>query len=81
MKHETISNIMVIKTNDKIWNDFDRNEIIDNALRNYLRERRKRSLDHDPSLPSRHECSDDSSSSSSESGGFTDSESDSDIES
>lgn len=49
LRHKTIEDLMIIKLNDKIWSPSERNEILENALKIYLRKRRKRLVDGETS--------------------------------
>ena len=69
-KHATLENLLLVKLNDKVWNDVEREEIIESALAIYLKKWRKRRLDQPqqpaPKVP-RLEVEDSSSDSSDES--------------
>lgn len=46
LKHATLENLLLsVKLNDKVWNDEEREEVIERALEIYLKKRRKRKLD------------------------------------
>ena len=45
LKHENIENVILLKGNDKIWSIKERNEIIDGAVKKYLKKSRKRKLE------------------------------------
>ena len=79
-KHATLENLLLVKLNDKVWNDVEREEIIESALAIYLKKRRKRRLDQ-PQQPapkvSRLEVEDSSSDSSDESSSSAESSSES----
>ena len=79
-KHATLENLLLVKLNDKVWNDVEREEIIESALAIYLKKRRKRRLDQPqqpaPKVP-RLEVEDSSSDSSDESSSSVESSSES----
>ena len=79
-KHATLENLLPVKLNDKVWNDVEREEIIESALAIYLKKQRKRHLDQPqqpaPKVP-RLEVEDSSSDSSDESSSSTESSSES----
>ena len=39
--HSTIEDIMIVKLNDKIWSESERREIMESALKKFLRKRKK----------------------------------------
>ena len=79
-KHATLENLLLVKLNDKVWNDVEREEIIERSLAIYLKKRPKRRLDQPqqpaPKVP-RLEVEDSSSDSSDESSSSTESSSES----
>ena len=41
LSHENIENVLLLKGNDKLWSQTERNQIINGAVNNYLKKRRK----------------------------------------
>jgi hypothetical protein len=45
LQHPVVSNLILIKVNDKHWTNFERDQIMESALKKFLRKRRKRVVD------------------------------------